>query len=81
MTAKELMKTILKDPDTAEFSPLWESKAISIDRINCIWKVKGWVRSQNSFGARLKKYYSIKLKNKKGTMEYTLIDAKFIQRY
>ncbi|PKH50343.1 hypothetical protein CXF68_06350 [Tenacibaculum sp. Bg11-29] len=67
------VKRILKAPSTAKFPTLFKSKIITTNSKS--YSISSFVDSQNSFGAMIRNYYTVELKqNKNG--EISLIDIK-----
>lgn len=56
--AKEAVLDKLKSPSTAKFSP---SSETTVKQSDNEWIVKGWVESENSFGATLRNSYEVKI--------------------
>ena len=56
--AKDIVKSKLKSPSTAQFGSISETKITSI---NNTWTVSGWVDAQNSFGATIRSKYTVQI--------------------
>ena len=68
--AEKAVKSKLKSPSSAEFSPKDET---TINVSGNTWTVRGWVEAQNSFGATIRNSYSVKFtfnSSDKYTIEY-----------
>lgn len=59
--AEVFVKGRLKAPSTADFSPWNEDHADKLIDAPPTFRVTGWVDSQNSFGAKLRSQWSVKL--------------------
>jgi len=69
--AEDAIRDVLKAPSTAEFSGLTETEVINEG--NDVFTVRGWVDAENSFGAKLRSNYEVRLKIT-GEYSYELLD-------
>ena len=70
------VKNALKAPGTAEFAPQSASKVETVGKDT--YKITSYVDAQNSFGAKIRNYYTIVLKDN-GPDKWQVISIKFDQ--
>jgi hypothetical protein len=68
------VKNALKAPATAEFAPQSASKVETVGKD--IYKITSYVDAQNSFGAKIRNYYTIVLKDN-GPDKWQVVSLKF----
>lgn len=74
--SQTFVKQRLKAPSTADF-PYMTSDGVKTNYLgDCTHQVLAYVDSQNSFGAKIRTRYYVKLKNEKGTDSWELLDIK-----
>lgn len=77
-TSKRIIEKVLKAPSTAEFQS-YDKSMISVS--GDTYTVNGYVDAQNSFGAMLRSYYTVKLKGSayNWTIESVVFDGEKIR--
>jgi hypothetical protein len=78
--SQSFVKDRLKAPATAEF-PSMSDSGVSVKYVgDCTHEVRAYVDAQNSFGAKLRNQYYVKLKNTRGTDTWTALDIQIAAR-
>jgi hypothetical protein len=78
--SQEFVKMSLKAPSSAEF-PRMEDSEVSVNYLgDCTHDVRAYVDAQNSFGAKIRNRYYVKLKNQKGTETWESLNVQIIGR-
>ena len=72
--AKEAVKLQLKSPRSAKFGSYGQTD-VSLHQ-DCIFSVKGYVDSQNGFGAMIRSQYEVKLTGAKSEWKLTHIEVR-----
>lgn len=73
-TAESYVSKELKAPSSAEFSSLSETSIREVEPN--VYEVRGFVDAQNSFGAKLRSNYFVKLHFSPYNKSYSLLDIK-----
>lgn len=77
--SQSFVKQRLKAPASADF-PNISSEGVKTSYMgDCTHQVLAYVDSQNSFGAKIRTKYYVKLKNQKGTDDWQLLDIKIFE--
>lgn len=80
VTATEFVSRRLKQPNSADFPWGTRGPGISVTyKGDCTHEIHGYVDAKNSFGAKLRINYYVKIKNELGTERWQLIDIKMIE--
>lgn len=74
--SQSFVKQRLKAPASADFPYVTDDGVKTSYRGDCTHEVLAYVDSQNSFGAKIRTKYYVKLKNQKGTDDWRLLDIK-----
>jgi serine/threonine protein kinase len=76
----EFVKRQLKAPATAEF-PSFSDQDVHVNYLgDCTHEVRAYVDAQNSFGAKLRNNYYVKLQNEKGTDTWRALEVEVLPR-
>ena len=75
--ARDFVKRTLKAPATADFAPLSESSYATNYKDKTVYTVNSYVDAQNSFGAKIRNYYTVNMKYDAAKDEWSLLDVKF----
>lgn len=74
--AQEFVSDRLRAPSTAKF-PRRSEQRVNVEYLGgCTHEIDGFVDATNGFGAYSRVYYSIKLRNEKGTKRWSLLEVK-----
>ena len=77
--SQTFVKQRLKAPSTADFPYISSDGVQTQYKGNCTHQVLAYVDSQNSFGAKIRTKYYVKLKNEKGTDSWKLLEIKLYE--
>lgn len=78
--AQKFVKKELKAPATAEFPRPTDSEVTTVYMGNCTHEVRAYVDAENSFGAKMRNRFYVKLQNEKGSKTWRALDVKLLPR-
>ncbi len=80
--SQELVKQYLKSPSTADFGSSLEQNSDRCvkDKGDGVYKVEGWVDSQNGFGATLRRHFKVTVMHSESG-GYTVLSGPTFSRY
>jgi len=77
--SQTLVKKRLNAPSTADFPSITDSK-VSVKYLGeCTHELRGYVDAQNSFGAKIRSHYYVKVQNEKGTDTWKALDVQILE--
>jgi GTP1/Obg family GTP-binding protein len=80
LMSQDFVKKQLKAPATADF-PRFTNEDVHVNYLgDCTHDVVAYVDAQNSFGAKIRSNYHVKLRNEKGTDTWTAIEVQVVGR-
>jgi len=78
--SQEFVKKQLKAPASADF-PRFTNEDVRVNYLGeCTHDVVAYVDAQNSFGAKIRSNYHVKLQNQRGTDTWTAIEVQIVGR-